>query len=111
MKLRGLEKKYILKMAIRDLLPQKIIKRPKMGFGVPIDHWFRKELKDFAYDQLLSSRAIQRGYFRRKAVQQLLDEHVNHIRAWQYQLWNLLMLELWHQRFIDEHSGVGVRHL
>ncbi len=110
MKLRGLNKKHILKLAIRDLLPQKILKRPKMGFGVPIDHWLRKELKDFAYDQLLSSRAIQRSYFQKKAVQQLLDEHVNHIRAWPYQLWNLLMLELWHQMFIDGDSGLVTRN-
>jgi asparagine synthase (glutamine-hydrolysing) len=110
MKLRGLEKKHILKLCIRDLLPRDIIKRPKMGFGVPIDHWFRKELKDFTYDQLLSSRAIQRGYFQRKAVQQLLDEHVNHIRAWPYQLWNLLMLELWHRMFIDGDSGLVARN-
>ena len=107
MKLRGREKKHILKLAIRDHLPQEIIGRPKMGFGVPIDHWFRKELKDFAYDHLLSSQAVQRGYFRRKAVQQLLDEHVNRIRAWPYQLWNLLLLELWHQMFIDGNPAVG----
>ena len=110
MKLRGLEKKFLLKLAFRDLLPQEIIKRPKMGFGVPIDHWFRKELKDFAYDHLLSSRAIERGYFQKKAIQQLLDEHVSHIRAWPYQLWNLLMLELWHRMFIDGDSRETARN-
>jgi asparagine synthase (glutamine-hydrolysing) len=110
MKLRSFQKKRVLKLGIRDRLPREIIRRPKMGFGVPIDHWFRKELKDFAYDHLLSSQAIQRGYFQRKAVQQLLDEHVANIRAWPYQLWNLLMLELWHRMFIDGDSGVVARN-
>ncbi len=110
MKLRGFQKKRILKLGIGNRLPRKIIKRPKMGFGVPIDDWFRKELKDVAYDTLLSSQAIQRGFFQRKAVQQLLDEHVAHIRAWPYQLWILLMLELWHRRFIDGNAEIVGRH-
>ena len=101
MKLKGRTKKHILKKAIKNLLPQELIDRPKMGFGVPIDHWFRHELKEFAYDLLLSSRSIQRGYFHRQEVQKLLHEHTNNIRAWHYQLWNLLMLELWHRAFID----------
>ena len=101
MKIRGRNKKHLLKLAIKDLLPEKIIQRPKMGFGVPIDHWFRGELKDFAYDHLLSRRAIQRGYFHRSAIEGLLNDHVTGHRNWHFQLWNLLMLELWHRTFID----------
>jgi len=101
MKLRGSNKKYLLKKAVRDLLPPEILHRPKMGFGVPIDHWLRNELRDFAYDMLLSPRSIQRGYFKREVVERLLHEHVNKVRAWHYPIWNLLMLELWHRMFID----------
>jgi len=101
MKLRGSNKKYLLKKAVSGLLPPEILRRPKMGFGVPIDHWLRNELRDFAYDMLLSPRSIQRGYFKRAVVERLLHEHVNKVRAWHYPIWNLLMLELWHRMFID----------
>ena len=101
MKLHGSQKKHVLKQAVTSLPPKSILDRPKMGFGVPLDYWFRGELKEMAYDLLLSQRAIQRGYFHRDVVQQLLDEHVSQTRAWHYQLWNLLMLELWHRMFID----------
>ena len=83
------------------MLRDEIIRRPKMGFGVPIDHWLRNELREMAYDTLLSTRAIHRGYFVEKEVRRLLDDHVNGKCAWHFQLWNLLMLELWNRQFID----------
>ncbi len=101
MKLRGTVKKYIFKRAVRELVPPEIIDRPKMGFGVPLDRWFRRDLREMAYDILLSPRTLDRGYFRRPVVQRLLDEHTRGVRVWHYQLWNLLMLELWHRMFID----------
>ena len=101
MKLRGRAKKYIFKRAVRELLPRDIIERPKMGFGVPLDQWFRVDLREMAQDLLLSPRAVERGYFRKKVVQRLLGEHIKGVRQWHYQLWNLLMLELWHRTFID----------
>src|SRR3990170_6274835 len=101
MKLRGRAKKYIFKRAVRGLLPRDIIERPKMGFGVPLDQWFRVDLREMAQDLLLSPRAAGRGYFRKEVVQRLLDEHIEGVRQWHYQLWNLLMLELWHRTFID----------
>jgi asparagine synthase (glutamine-hydrolysing) len=100
-KLRGRTKKYLLKRAVRDLLPQGIIERPKMGFGVPLDHWFREDLREMAYDVLLSARSMQRGYFDPTFVRSLLDEHTSGKANWHYHLWNLLMLELWHRTFID----------
>ncbi|GJL54479.1 MAG: asparagine synthetase B [Nitrospirales bacterium] len=101
MKLYGSVKKFVLKKAAKDLLPADILNRPKMGFGVPIDHWLRHELREMAYDILLSPRATQRGYFNRDVVERLLHEHANSERAWHYQIWNLLMLELWFRMFID----------
>jgi asparagine synthase (glutamine-hydrolysing) len=106
-KLRGRVKKYIFKKAVRGLLPQEIIERPKMGFGVPLETWFRRDLREMAYDLLLSPRAMGRGYFRKDVVQRLLDEHVQGLRAWHYPLWNLLMLELWHQMFIDNSNQLS----
>jgi asparagine synthase (glutamine-hydrolysing) len=100
-KLKGRIKKHILKRVAAPLLPAEMLTRPKMGFGVPIERWFRHELFTMARDVLLDSRAVARGYFRPDAIQRMLDEHRRGIRVWHYQIWNLLMLELWHQEFID----------
>jgi asparagine synthase (glutamine-hydrolysing) len=101
MKLKGSVKKYVLKQAVQSLLPAEILNRPKMGFGVPLDRWFREDLREMAYDLLLSPRASQRGYFHQNVVEKMLDEHVSGVRNWHYSLWNLLMLELWHRTYID----------
>jgi asparagine synthase (glutamine-hydrolysing) len=102
LKLCGLTQKYLLKKVMKDVLPAPILSRKKMGFGVPIDHWFRHELKEMAYDLLLGDRAHQRGYFRPDAVRRYLDEHVRGQGHHHYRLWTLLMLELWHRLFIDQ---------
>jgi asparagine synthase (glutamine-hydrolysing) len=73
-----------------------------MGFGVPTDHWFRHELRAMVSDTLLSSRALARGYFRRESLEKMLQEHQAMQSNWQYLIWNLMMLELWHQMFIDK---------
>jgi len=93
--------KYIFKKAAEPFLSREIIYRPKMGFMVPTDHWFRHELKEMVYDTLLSPRALARGYFRRDALEQMLQQHQTGEVNRQYLIWNLLMLELWHQMFID----------
>ncbi|MFW6127211.1 MAG: asparagine synthetase B family protein, partial [Thermodesulfobacteriota bacterium] len=93
--------KYIFKKAAEPFLSRDIIYRPKMGFMVPTDHWFRHELKEMVFDTLLSPRALERGYFRRDALEQMLQQHQTGEVNRQYLIWNLLMLELWHQMFID----------
>jgi asparagine synthase (glutamine-hydrolysing) len=107
LKVRGRTTKFILKRALSGLLPEEILRRPKMGFGVPIDHWLRHELRDLAYDTLLSPRCIGRGYFRPATVRRLLDEHVRQRANWHYLLWTLLMLELWHRTYIDGDGELG----
>lgn len=101
LKLKGRTTKYILKEALRGMLPDDVLFRPKMGFGVPLDCWFRNELREMAYDTLLGRRAVERGYFNRDYVKRLLDEHVSGKWNWQYHIYDLLMLELWHNTFID----------
>jgi asparagine synthase (glutamine-hydrolysing) len=107
MKMNGGIKKYILKEAVKPLLPKEIIERPKMGFGVPLEHWFRHELKDLAYDVLLSDSLRHRGYFHERVIRRLLDEHTRGTRSWHYQLWNLLMFESWHRMFVDARPTSG----
>jgi asparagine synthase (glutamine-hydrolysing) len=101
LKLKGRKTKYILKDTLKGILPDEVLFREKMGFGVPIDHWFRNELRDMAYDVVLSEKAMSRGYFKKEAIKKILDEHTSGKWNWMNQIWNLLMLELWHRVFID----------
>jgi len=100
-KLRGITTKYLLKHALKGLLPSENLTRSKMGFGVPIGRWFRGELKSFLADTILSERSLSRGYFKREPIRRLIEDHTDGRRDHAHQLWTLLMLELWHQEFID----------
>src|SRR5271165_5597479 len=71
---RGVSK-ALFKSAMKPYLPAELLYRPKMGFSLPVDHWFRNELKEYAYDVLLSQRTTERGLFRPDYVKVLLDEH------------------------------------
>jgi asparagine synthase (glutamine-hydrolysing) len=104
-KLRGLEKKWILKRVARGLVPERVLTRPKMGFGVPIDVWLKRELREMVEDVLFSRAARSRGYFDAAVVRRLVDDHVGGRRDRHFQIWNLLMLELWHQTFIDRRPS------
>jgi asparagine synthase (glutamine-hydrolysing) len=99
-KLKEHTKKYIFRKAVKDLLPAGILDRRKMGFGVPLDHWFRGALRDLTRDVLLG-RSADRGYFRRDVIARWIDEHERGVRDWHDHLWTLLMLEHWHRTFID----------
>jgi asparagine synthase (glutamine-hydrolysing) len=103
--------KHILKQAAAPYLPAEVIHRKKMGFGVPIDHWFRNELRGLVRDTLLSSRALERGYFRKAYVEEILRRHDNPGESWHYLIWNLLMLEMWHLMFIDRTLAMPKRRL
>jgi asparagine synthase (glutamine-hydrolysing) len=101
LKLRRLTGKYLLKKVLRKLLPSENLTRRKMGFGVPIGHWFRGKMQPFLREVILSEKALGRGLFKPDAVKQLVDQHVRAERDYSHQLWTLLMLELWFNRFID----------
>jgi len=100
-KLRGLTTKYLLKRALKGLVPQENLSRRKMGFGVPISHWLRGELKGLLTDTILSEKAQSRGYFNFETVRHLAGQHIEGRRDNAPQLWTLMMLELWHREFID----------
>jgi asparagine synthase (glutamine-hydrolysing) len=101
LKLRRLTTKYLLKKALRKLLPNENLDRRKMGFGVPIGHWFRGKMQPFLREVILSDKALRRGLFKPEAVRQLVELHTRGERDYSHQLWTLLMLELWFNRFID----------
>ncbi|HMM81119.1 MAG TPA: asparagine synthase (glutamine-hydrolyzing) [Pyrinomonadaceae bacterium] len=93
--------KYLLKKVAARLVPREVIYRRKMGFGVPVGHWFRREMKDFVRDVLLSESFRKRGIIRPEAVEKIVDQHINGIVDHAFPIWTLLMLELWYRRFID----------
>lgn len=101
LKVRGGEKKRLLRRLAARRLPSELLALPKKGFGVPIDHWFRAELREFTRDTLLDGRLARRGYFHMRVVEQMIEAHASGRANWHLQLWNLLMLELWHRMFID----------
>jgi asparagine synthase (glutamine-hydrolysing) len=101
LKLRGRQSKYLLKKTFADLLPTENIKRRKMGFGVPIARWLRTSSRALLQDTLLSHRAREREYFKPERVDCLVREHVTERADHSFQLWNLLMLELWQREFVD----------
>ena len=101
LKLRRLTGKYLLKKVLRKLLPSENLNRRKMGFGVPIGHWFRGKMQPFLREVVLSDKALRRGLFKPEAVKHLVDSHTRAERDYSHQLWTLLMLELWFNRFID----------
>ncbi len=102
LKLRGRTTKYLLKQVLKKLLPAENLKRAKMGFGVPIGHWFRGGMKNFLREVLLAERSLTRGYFKPEVVAHMVTEHAEGRRDYAHQLWTLLMLELWFRKFIDK---------
>ena len=95
MKVRGGEGKRVLRQLLRRYVPAELIKRQKMGFGVPIDQWLRGPLKEWAAE-LLSPDALNRhGLINPDPVQRKWAEHLSGAKSWPYQLWSVLMLQAW----------------
>jgi asparagine synthase (glutamine-hydrolysing) len=104
-KLRAGEPKYVLKrLAERLGVPRSVIYRPKRGFGIPLVHWFRRELKQNLLSLLCEPRTLQRGYFDPVAVRRLVNEHLGGRRDRSSDLWILLVFELWHRNFLEKQQ-------
>ena len=100
MKMRHGKGKQILQDTFGDLLPKNIWHRPKMGFGVPLDHWFRNELRDQTCDTLLAGNARCHDWVQRKQIDTMLSAHQSGKADHSQRLWSLLMLENWFQHWI-----------
>jgi asparagine synthase (glutamine-hydrolysing) len=101
LKLRNGGGKYLLQRAMAQDLPAEILTRKKMGFGVPLGAWFRRELRDMTRDVLLGARARQRSIFRASEVEGLLATHEAGRRDCSARLWSLICFELWMQQWVD----------
>lgn len=93
--------KWILKEALKGFLPESILKRRKMGFGVPLAKWLRGPLKGYLRETLLGAKARGRGYFKMDNIEWMIDHHEAGTRDPSYKLWALLMFELWHRVWMD----------
>ncbi len=100
MKIRGMTTKYLLRQVAKELLPRRILTRPKQGFGVPIDRWMREDLAPLSRDVLLDQRARERGIFEPKAVEALLQKHQRG-EPRGFQIWVLMILELWYRECFE----------
>jgi asparagine synthase (glutamine-hydrolysing) len=94
-KLRGRTFKYILRKACADLLPTEIRRRGKMGFGVPLANWFRRDLRGYLHDHIGAASARSRTYVRGDYINRLIDEHAAGRADHSQQLWAVLTLEIW----------------
>ncbi len=108
-KVKKTEKRYLFKKAVHDILPEAIRNKKKQGFGLPVGEWFRTDVlfRELAADTLLSQTALERDYFNRTFIENLLERHDK--RVWDYtqEIWLLLMLELWHQK----NTGASGSHV
>ncbi|HEV2368538.1 MAG TPA: asparagine synthase (glutamine-hydrolyzing) [Acidimicrobiales bacterium] len=96
-KLAGRQHKRILKETFRDLLPESVLRRSKMGFGVPVGQWMRGPLRQLVEDALLGPELGGRGYFRTEVVERMWRDHLAGRAELTPQLWSLFMLEMWHR--------------
>jgi len=93
--------KLILRKAVKNLLPEALMQKPKTGFSIPLARWLRKDLSGILKDSLLSDRFQKRGLFENKGIQKMVQEHLAGSRDWSNRLWALMFLELWFREFID----------
>ncbi|CAN5257412.1 amidotransferase 1, exosortase A system-associated [soil metagenome] len=104
MKLRGGTTKWILREAMKGILPDEIIHRKKMGFPVPVGNWFRGPFKHIIDEYVLGNRAMDRGIFDHEYVSSLVARH-NAGENHDERLWSLLNFEIWQRRFIDGEAA------
>jgi len=102
LKLKGVITKYILKKSMKGIIPDEILTRNKMGFGVPLAKWFRSDLRSFVHGVLLSDECTKRGFFNKEFVEKLLADHMTEKRNNSHKIWALLNFELWYRMFIGK---------
>ncbi|MHC4731498.1 MAG: asparagine synthase-related protein, partial [Planctomycetota bacterium] len=106
-KIAGWDKKGILKRALKKHLPDDILHRKKMGFGVPILEWLRSDVRDYARELVLEGEGTRR-FFQRPYLEKIWQQHQASRRNWSTELWCVMMFNLWHRRFVESPLEVSV---
>jgi len=104
LKLKGSTGKFLLREAMKNVLPKRIINRSKKGFPVPTESWLRGDLKNFVHDTLLASNAACRGYMEPRVIERIVGEHERGTENRRQELWTLLVFEIWHKLFINTQA-------
>jgi asparagine synthase (glutamine-hydrolysing) len=107
LKLDGSRSKVLLKEAMRGVLPDAVLDRPKMGFGVPLDRWFREDLAGLPAEILLDPRSLDRGLLARAEVERLIAAHRSREGDHSLRLWTLIQLEMWFREVVEAAPGPG----
>jgi asparagine synthase (glutamine-hydrolysing) len=98
-RIRGMRSKWILRQAAERLLPKKILERPKVGFRVPVNQWFRGRIREFLLDHLGNGSSLTRPYYDAKVLDRTLADHVKGKQNHEKLIWALLNLEIWHRQY------------
>jgi asparagine synthase (glutamine-hydrolysing) len=107
-KIRGREKRYLFRRAMRGFLPDVILDKRKQGFGLPVGVWFKTQsaFRELIGDVLLGKKARERGYFDPKFVRNLYELHLSGQWDHSAEIWYLLQLELWLSKHVDRQPGL-----
>jgi asparagine synthase (glutamine-hydrolysing) len=107
LKLRGLRSKYLLRYALKGLLPKSILDRPKKGFGIPVARWIRGPLKEQVLDTLAPQKIAREGFFEAAAIETLLDDHLSGRADNRKPIWTLFAFEQWYEHHLAEREPLA----
>ena len=100
LKVRGGETKYLLRKVLYPLVPRSLLDRPKMGFGIPLSRWLRRELRPLLDEYLGAERVGREGFLRPDGVRRIVSEHLSGRHDHKYRLWALLVFGMWRERYL-----------
>lgn len=102
--IRGRKGKWPLRQVLRRYVPDHLIERPKAGFAVPLDMWLRGPLREWAESLIGAERLHREGILEAAPIRRYWDEHQSGQRNWQYLIWNILMFQAWHERWLSSST-------
>ena len=99
-RVRGHTTKWILREAMKRLLPAAILQRPKVGFRVPVNEWFQGSMREYLYEHLKSASSLTAGYYQTAMLDKIFTDHVTGRQNHEKLLWSMLNLEIWHRQYL-----------